>query len=628
MPIYEPPVRDMQFLLHEVLDLQKYGNLDGFSEATPDVIDAFLEESAKWHRDVLTPLNRVGDLEGCKRHDDGSVTTPTGFKEAYKQFCESGFGSISMDPDYGGQGLPSVLALSIAEMTSSANQSFGMYPGLSAGAWRAIYMNASDEQKRTYLPKMTSGEWTGTMNLTEPQCGTDLGLIRSKAVPQGDGSYKISGSKIWISAGEHDMSDNIIHLVLARIEGAPDGIKGISLFIVPKFMVNEDGSLGDRNAVTCGGLEEKMGIHGNATCVMNYDGATGFLVGEEHKGMRAMFVMMNEARLGVGLQGLAQATVANQNAAAFARDRLQSRALTGTKEPEQPADPIIVHPDVRRMLMDTRVFAEGARALTYWAALQEDLSHKAEDEAQRQKADDYMALLTPIIKAYQTHKGYQGTNDALQLFGGSGFVEEWGMSQFVRDCRITTIYEGTNGIQAMDLVGRKLMADGGRYWQSYFAEIDAWAAENKGQSDVLDGYIDQTLAAKGKVVEAIQWLGMNAMANPNHAGAGAHDFLHLFGLTAFAYMWLMMTKTALSHQGEDDPYYAHKLISAKYFFERHLPEADAHLVRVKAGADTADGIAGGGFLAHAGVSAQGRGDIRFCRCPAPRPAEQGFLETR
>ena len=586
MPIYDAPTRDMQFLLHDVLKLQNYSNLPGFADATPDVIDAFLEESAKWHRDVAAPLNRVGDVEGCTRHDDGSVTTPTGFKDAYQQFCENGFGAIAMAPEYGGQGLPVPLAIAVTEMTSSANQAFGMYPGLSAGAWRAIYMNASDEQKQTYLPKMTSGEWTGTMNLTEPQCGTDLGLIRTKAEPQGDGTYKITGNKIWISAGEHDLAENIIHLVLARIEGAPDGIKGISLFIVPKFVLDADGNPGERNPVSCGGLEEKMGIHGNATCVMNYDGATGYLVGEENKGMRAMFVMMNEARLGVGLQGLAAAEVANQNAAAFAKDRLQSRSLTGPKAPDQAADPIIVHPDVRRMLMDTRAFIEGARALTYWAALQEDLSHKAEDEATRQRADDYMALLTPIIKAYQTHKGYQGTNDAMQVFGGSGYVEEWGMSQFVRDTKIAMIYEGTNGIQALDLVGRKLMANGGRSWQSFFGEIDEWCADNKGSSDALDGYIDQVLAAKAETMEGIQWLGANGMANPDNAGAASHDFLHLFGLTAYGYMWLMMVKEAQDHDGDTDPYYANKLITAQYFFERMLPETSLHLTKVKVGADS------------------------------------------
>ena len=586
MPVYEAPIRDMQFLLHDVLKLQNYSNLPGFADADRDTIDAILEESGKWHRDVLAPLNRVGDIEGCKRNDDGTVTVPTGFKEAYDQFCEAGFGSIAMDPTYGGSGMPVTLAIAISEMTSSANQSFGMYPGLAAGAWRAIHAAASDEQKQKYLPKMTTGEWTGTMNLTEPQCGTDLGLIRSKAVPQADGTYKISGQKIWISAGEHSMSDNIIHLVLARIEGAPEGIKGISLFIVPKFMVNDDGSLGERNGVSCGGLEEKMGIHGNATCVMNYDEATGFLVGEENKGMRAMFVMMNEARLGVGLQGYAAAEVAMQNAAAFARDRLQSRSVTGVKAPEKPADPIIVHPDVRRMLMDTRAFVEGARALTFWAALHEDMQHKAPDEADRQKSSDYMALLTPVIKAYLTDKGSKGANDSLQVFGGSGFTEEWGMSQFVRDVRIALIYEGTNGIQALDLVGRKLMAEGGRYWQTYFKEIDDWCAEHKGQNDDLDAYIEKTLAAKAELTEATQWLGANAMANFDNAGAASHDYLHLFGLVAIGHMWLMMTKEAIDHQGDGDPFYANKLITAKYFFDRVIIESSMHLAKVKTGTST------------------------------------------
>ncbi|MEM7740479.1 MAG: acyl-CoA dehydrogenase C-terminal domain-containing protein [Pseudomonadota bacterium] len=586
MPVYEAPIRDMQFVLHEVLKLQNYSNLPGFADADQDTIDAILEESGKFHRDVIAPLNRVGDIEGAQRNDDGSVTTPTGFKEAYKQFCEAGFGALAMDPDYGGQGLPITLALAISEMTSSANQSFGMYPGLSGGAWRAIHAAASEEQKQQYLPKMTSGEWTGTMNLTEPQCGTDLGLIRSKAVPQADGTYKISGQKIWISAGEHDMSDNIIHLVLARIEGAPEGIKGISLFIVPKFMVNDDGSLGERNNVSCGGLEEKMGIHGNATCVMNYDEATGFLCGEANKGMRAMFVMMNEARLGVGLQGYAAAEVAMQNAAAFARDRLQSRSVTGTKAPEKPADPIIVHPDVRRMLMDTRAFVEGARALTFWAGLQEDMAHKAPDDETKQKSSDFMALLTPVIKAYLTDKGSKGANDSLQVFGGSGFTEEWGMSQFVRDVRIALIYEGTNGIQALDLVGRKLMAEGGRYWQTFFKEIDDWGADNKGQSDALDSYIDQLGGTKKELEEATQWLAQNAMANFDNAAAGSHDYLHMFGLVAIGYMWLLMTKEALECEGDNDPFYKNKLITARYFFERVLPESSVHLAKLKTGADS------------------------------------------
>ena len=584
MPLYQAPVRDMQFLLHEVLDLQAYNTMPGFAEAEPEIIDAILNESARWHQEVLQPLNVVGDKEGCKLNSDGSVTTPTGFKEAYQSFRESGLGTLAQDPNYGGQGLPLALGYAVMEMTSSANHAFSMYSGLSSGAWRAIHANASDEQKQTYLPPMTEGRWTGTMNLTEPQCGTDLGLIRTKAVPQADGTYKISGQKIWISAGEHDMSENIIHLVLARIEGAPEGIKGISLFIVPKYMVNEDGSLGEHNALSCGGLEEKMGIHGNATCVMNYDGATGFLVGEPNKGMRGMFVMMNEARLGVGLQGYAAAEVANQNAAAFARDRLQSRSVTGAKSPELPADPIIVHADVRRMLMDTRVFVEGARALTLWTALQEDIAHKSDDAAAREKAADYAALLTPIVKAFQTHKGYEGANDALQVFGGSGFCEEWGMSQFVRDAKIAMIYEGTNGIQAMDLAGRKLMANGGRSWMTLLQEISDWCQAHRGQSAELDGYIEKTLGIKADLELAIGWLGENALANPDHLGAGAHDFLHIFAYLCNAYMWLHMVKAA-TPKANDEPFYANKLISARYFFERVIAAVPTHLTRLQAGAD-------------------------------------------
>jgi alkylation response protein AidB-like acyl-CoA dehydrogenase len=584
MPLYEAPVRDMQFLLHDVLDLQAHKALPGFEEAEPEIIDAILNEAGRWHQEVLQPLNAVGDKEGCTLHADGSVTTPAGFKEAYQSFRESGLGTLAQDPNYGGQGLPLALGYAVMEMTSSANHAFSMYPGLSSGAWRAIHANASDEQKEMYLPPMTEGRWTGTMNLTEPQCGTDLGLIRTKAVPQEDGTYKISGQKIWISAGEHDMSENIIHLVLARIEGAPEGIKGISLFIVPKYLVSEDGSLGERNALSCGGLEEKMGIHGNATCVMNYDGATGFLVGEPNKGMRGMFVMMNEARLGVGLQGYAAAEVANQNAVAFAKDRLQSRSITGAKQPEQPADPIIVHADVRRMLMDTRVFVEGARALTYWTALLEDIAHKSDDAAAKERASDYSALLTPIIKAFQTHKGYEAANDALQVFGGSGYCEEWGMSQFVRDAKIAMIYEGTNGIQALDLVGRKLMANGGRGWMTLLEEITTWCGEYKGQSALLDAYIEKTLKVKAEVEEAIAWFGENALQNPDHLGAGGHDFLHLFAYLLNAYMWLWMTKAAEAKASSED-FYANKLVTARYFFDRVLAITPAHLARVKAGGD-------------------------------------------
>ncbi|MCA8887233.1 MAG: acyl-CoA dehydrogenase family protein, partial [Parvularculaceae bacterium] len=442
MTVYNAPVRDMQFLLHEVLQVSKYSNLPGFADATPDLIDAILEEGGKLASNVLHPINQSGDQEGCERHNDGGVTTPKGFKEAYEAFREGGWQGLSFDPDYGGQGLPYILAVAFNEMVSAANMAFGMYPGLARGAADAIYAHGDAEQKSTYLPKMIAGEWGGTMNLTEPHCGTDLGLLRTKAVPAGDGAYKITGQKIFISAGEHDLTDNIIHLVLARIEGAPDGVKGISLFIVPKFHVNQDGSLGARNGVSCGKIEEKMGIHANSTCVMNYDDAVGYLLGEENKGLRAMFTMMNEARLGVGLQGMAISEVAYQNGAAYAKDRLQGRALTGPKAPDKPADPIIVHPDVRRMLMEQRATLEGGRAWMYWTALYADLQHKAEDEAERVKADDYLGLMTPVLKSYLTEKGFWHAATAQQVLGGHGYIGEWGMEQFVRDARIAMIYEG------------------------------------------------------------------------------------------------------------------------------------------------------------------------------------------
>ena len=583
MPRYVAPVRDMQFVLHEFLALQNYSNLAGFEDATPDLIDAVLDQAAKFTGDVLYPLNKVGDQQGCVRHSDGSVTTPDGFKEAFRQFVDNGWPLMGKSPEMGGQGLPHTLQMAISEMTSSANMAFAMYPGLTSGAYEALMAGGSDALKQTYGPKMAAAEWAGTMNLTEPQCGTDLGLIKTKAVPQGDGTYKISGQKIWISGGEQDLTENIIHLVLARIEGAPEGIKGISLFVVPKILVNEDGSLGARNSLSCGGLEEKMGIHGNATCVMNYDEATGWLVGEENKGMRNMFVMMNEARLGVGMQGLAQAELAYQTAVEFARERLQSRSLKGPVAPEKPADPIIVHPDVRRMLMDQKAFVEGARAFAYWTALQADLQHKSPDEAQRQKANDYMALVTPVVKAFLTDRGLKSVNDGLQVLGGSGFTREWGQEQVARDVRITLIYEGTNGIQALDLVGRKLAANGGRAIFALFAEIDDFIGTHAQDKDMAV-FIEGLQAAKAQLQEGTTWLMQNGMTDFNNAGAASTDYLHLFGLTSLAYMWAMMARTALDKRGSD-PFYDDKLVTGRYYITRILPETSAHLAKLKTGAD-------------------------------------------
>jgi hypothetical protein len=587
MTVYNAPLRDMQFVLHDVLQMSKYSNLPGFADATPDLVDAILEEGAKLASNVLHPINQSGDREGCTRHADSSVTTPKGFKEAYEQFRAGAWQGLSSDPAYGGQGLPYVLAVAFNEMVSAANMAFGMYPGLARGAADAIYVHGTEEQKASYLPKMISGEWGGTMNLTEPHCGTDLGMLRSKAVPQGDGSYKISGQKIFISAGEHDLTDNIIHLVLARIEGAPDGVKGISLFIVPKFLSNKDGSLGRRNGVSCGKIEEKMGIHANSTCVMNYDEATGFLLGEEHKGLKAMFTMMNEARLGVGLQGLAISEVAYQNGAAYAKDRIQGRALSGAKAPEKPADPIIVHPDVRRMLLEQKATLEGGRAWMYWSALHADLHHKSEDAAERQKADDYLGLMTPILKAYLTEKGYEHASSAQQVLGGHGYIGEWGMEQFVRDARIAMIYEGANGIQALDLVGRKLPKDGGRALQTFFAEVDQFIADNQGDIE-LRPFLDGLSGAKADVMEATQWLMMNGFSNPENAGAGSMDYLKMFALLCLAYGWAQLAKAAIARQkeGAKDQFFANKLLTGKFFLARMLPDTKAHLAKLKTGAET------------------------------------------
>jgi acyl-CoA dehydrogenase len=585
MPTYKAPVDEALFLLNDVFHIERYGNIPSFAEASPDTVSAVLAEGGKFVEEVLQPLNRVGDVEGCTRHADGSVTTPKGFKEAYKGLAEGGWIGLAMDPEYGGQGLPHTIAIIINEFMTSANMAFTMYSGLTQGAYVAIRLHGDDVQKDKYLPKIASGEWAATMNLTEPHCGTDLGMLRTKAVKQADGSFKITGTKIFISGGEHDLTSNIIHLVLARIEGAPAGTKGISLFVVPKFIVNDDGSLGAANGVSCGSIEEKMGIHGNSTCVMNYDNSTGWLIGGENRGLPAMFTMMNEARLGVGVQGLSMSEVAYQNAVTYAKERLQGRSLTGAKNPDKPADPIIVHPDIRRLLMTMRAFNEAARAFVIWTALQGDLVFKGLDEKSRQTADDYMGLMTPVLKGFLTDMGFQNTVLAQQVFGGHGYIAEHGMEQFVRDARIAMIYEGANGIQALDLVGRKLGKDGGRAAMAYFGEVTSFI-KSHAADEAMQPYVKPLEAALGDLQKATMWFMQNAMKAPDNAGAGSYNYMHLFGLVQLGYMWAQIAKAAIEKKkgnGADTAMDA-KLTTGRFYMERMLPETSAHLARIQAGA--------------------------------------------
>ena len=598
MPTFRAPVQDTLFVLNDVLGYERYSNLAGFSDTSPDVLEAILAEGAKLAENVMHPLNRVGDMEGCVRNDDGTVTTPKGFKEAFDQYREGGWMGLAVPAEHGGQGLPYTVHSAVGEYMSAANMALMMYPGLTQGAMAAILVHGSDEQKATWLPKMVEGAWTGTMNLTEPHCGTDLGLLRSKAVPNGDGSYRISGQKIFISAGEHDMSDNIIHLVLARIEGAPEGVKGISLFIVPKFKLDASGNPGARNAVSCGSIEEKMGIHGNSTCVMNYDEAEGFLIGEANGGLKAMFTMMNEARLGVGLQGLAVSEIAYQNAVAYAKDRIQGRSLTGPKAPDKKADPIIVHPDIRRKLMTMKAFNEAGRALVLWTAINSDVAHRSEDGAERQAADDHMGLMTPIVKGVLTDKGFEHAVMAQQVFGGHGYIEEHGMSQFVRDARIAMIYEGANGVQALDLVGRKLGLNGGRAVQAFFKEVGEFCEANRGDEQMAP-YTKALKKGLNDLQAATMWLVQNGMANPDNAGAASTDYMHLFGLVALGYMWGRMVKTAqdklATGANGSAGFYETKLVTGRYFMERVMPETAAHLARLSTGSATMMALAAEAF---------------------------------
>ncbi|MEN8895689.1 MAG: acyl-CoA dehydrogenase C-terminal domain-containing protein [Yoonia sp.] len=583
MPIYNAPVKDLQFVMHDLLKVSEQ-DIPGFEDLDREFTGAVIEEAGKVATNVLAPLNTVGDVEGCVL-ENGVVRTPTGFKDAFQVMKDGGWTAMDCDPAYGGQGLPYVMHTAAQETLVSANMAFQMYQGLTHGAYSAIHVHGSDEQKQKFLPKMVTCEWTGTMNLTEPHCGTDLGLMRTKAEPQDDGTYKITGQKIFISAGDHDMADNIIHLVLAKIPGGPDGIKGVSLFIVPKFIVKDDGSLGDRNAVAAGKIEEKMGIHGNSTCVMNYDGAEGYLIGEMHKGMRAMFVMMNEARLGVGLQGYAQAEAAYQNAVAYANDRLQGRAVTGAENPDGPADPLIVHPDIRRNLMDQKSFVEGARALTLWGTYLIDRAHKNDDA----DADGLISLLTPVMKGFLTDKGFEYATAAQQVYGGHGYIEEWGMSQFARDARIAMIYEGANGVQALDLVGRKLAQDGGKHVMAFFEMVKTFIKENESNEALKTDFLDPLKAASKDLQAAAMYFMQNGMKNPNHALAGSYDFMHMMGHVCFGLMWARMGKAAmdaLDAGASDKDFYETKIATGRYYMARQLPATSMHLARINTGADT------------------------------------------
>lgn len=596
MPEYHAPLDNIRFILNDVLDAGRLSEIPVFSEFSADLAEQILEEGAKICEEVLFPLNQSGDEEGCKLEGGADnfnhVKTPAGFNEAYQTFREGGWCGIACDPEYGGMGMPQVLNSAMKELICSSNMSFGMYPGLSYGAYEALHKFGTDELKRIYLPKIVDGTWSGTMCLTEPHCGTDLGLIKTKAVPKEDGSYAITGTKIFISAGEHDLTENIIHLVLAKLPDAPEGVKGISLFIVPKFIPKDDGTPGVRNAVNCGSIEHKMGIKASSTCVMNFDEAQGWLVGEAHKGLRAMFAMMNDARLGVAMQGLGIAEVARQNGLQYAKERLQMRSITGAKDPDKPADPIIVHPDVRRMLLISKSFTEGARGLAYWIGMELDIAHHHPDPEKRQEADDLVALMTPILKAYFTDMGTEIANLTVQVYGGHGYIREHGVEQYVRDGRIAQIYEGANGIQALDLVGRKMGQNYGRLLRRFFHPVHYFIAEHQ-MNESMQPFVFALAKSFAKLQQATALIAQKGLKNPDEAGAASSDYLRQFALVAMAFMWcriVLVAQQKLAAGEGDKTFFESKIKTAQFFMERVLPESDARFKMVMAGADTLMGM--------------------------------------